>query len=204
MLVVKHYLNKCLIKGEKMEDRRVKYTKKVIKDTFIELLEQKPINKITVTELCTQCEINRATFYRYYLDVYDLMEKLKSEYVSELKEAISISKDDYTISGFTSEILEVILKNKELSRVLFSVKNGKDFLDDVLVIAHQKCFEKWNRYGKNVPQEQLGYVSTFISAGTIGILNEWIQNDFNESTTEIANLIENISHYGIAKIIYGK
>lgn len=110
-----------------MEDRRIRYTKKVIKHTFIGLLEQKPINKITVTELCTQCEINRATFYRYYDDVYDLMEKLKNQYVSELKEAISISKDDYTISGFTSEILEVIMKNKELSRILFSLKNGKDF-----------------------------------------------------------------------------
>jgi len=187
-----------------MEDRRIRYTKKVIKDTFIELLEQKSINKITVTELCSQCEINRATFYRYYDDVYDLMEKLKSQYVSELKEAISISKDDYTISGFTSEILEVILRNKELSRILFSLKNGKDFLNDVLDIAHQKCVEKWNRYGKNVPQEQVGYLSTFITAGTIGILNEWIQNDFKESSSEIANLIENISHYGIAKIIYGK
>jgi AcrR family transcriptional regulator len=190
--------------GVKMEDRRVRYTKKVIKDTFIELLEQKPINKITVTELCTQCEINRATFYRYYEDVYDLMEKLKSQYVFELKAAISISKDDYTISGFTSEILEVILMNKELSKILFSLKNGKDFLDDVLDIAHQKCVEKWNRYGKNVPQEQVGYLSTFITAGTIGILNEWIQHDFKESPSEIANLIENISHYGLAKIIYGE
>ena len=187
-----------------MEDRRIRYTKKVIKDTFITLLEQKPINKITVTELCSQCEINRATFYRYYDDVYDLMEKLKSQYVCELKEAISISKDDYTISGFTSEILEVILKNKELSRILFSLKNGKDFLNDVLEIAHRKCIDKWNRYGKNVPQEQVGYLSTFITAGTIGILNEWIQNDFKESSSEIANLIENISHYGIAKIIYGE
>ena len=190
--------------GVKMEDRRIRYTKKVIKDTFIELLEQKPINKITVTELCTKCEINRATFYRYYEDVYDLMEKLKSQYVCELKAAISISKDDYTISGFTSEILEVILKNKELSRILFSLKNGKDFLDDVLDIAHQKCIEKWNRYGKNVPQEQVGYLSTFITAGTIGILNDWIQNDYKESPSEIANLIENISHYGLAKTIYGK
>ena len=190
--------------GVKMEDRRIRYTKKIIKDTFIELLEQKSINKITVTELCTTCDINRATFYRYYEDVYDLMEKLKGQYVCELKAAISISKDDYTISGFTSEILEVILKNKELSRILFSLKNGKDFLDDVLDIAHQKCIEKWNRYGKNVPQEQVGYLSTFITAGTIGILNEWIQNDFKESSSEIANLIENISHYGIAKIIYGK
>ena len=187
-----------------MEDRRVRYTKKVIKETFMELLEKKPINKITVTELCSQCEINRATFYRYYDDVYDLMEKLKSQYVSELKEAISISKDDYTISGFTSEILEVILMNKELSRILFSLKSGKDFLNDVLDIAHQKCVDKWNRYGKNVPQEQVGYISTFITTGTIGILNEWIQNDFKESPLEIANLIESISHYGIAKIIYGE
>ncbi len=187
-----------------MEDRRIRYTKHVIKDTFMQLLEQKPINKITVTELCSQCEINRATFYRYYEDVYDLMEKLKGQYVSELKEAISISKDDYTISGFTSEILEVILRNKELSRILFSLKNGKDFLGDVLDIAHHKCVEKWNRYGKNVPQAQVGYISTFISAGTIGILNEWIQNDFKESPIEIANLIENISQYGISKIIYGE
>ena len=187
-----------------MEDRRIIYTKKVIKDSFIDLLEQKPINKITVTELCTHCEINRATFYRYYEDIYDLLEKLKGQYVLELKAAISVSKDDYTISGFTSEILEVILKNKELSRILFSLKNGKDFLDDVLDIAHQKCIEKWNRYGKNVPQSQVGYLSTFITAGTIGILNEWIQNDYKESPSEIANLIENISHYGLAKIIYGK
>ena len=186
-----------------MEDSRVRYTKKVIKESFIELLEQKPINKITVTELCLQCEINRATFYRYYEDIYDLMEKLKSQYVSELKAAISLSRDDYTISGFTSEILEVILRNKELSKILFSLKNGKDFLDDVLIIAHNKCIEKWSRCGKNVPHVQVGYLSTFISAGTIGILNDWIQSDFEQSPAEIANLIENISQYGISKIIYG-
>ena len=33
-------------------DRRIKYTKKVIKDTFLELLEEKDINKITVSEIC--------------------------------------------------------------------------------------------------------------------------------------------------------
>jgi len=185
-----------------MEDRRTRYTKIVIKEALIELLEQKPLNKITVTELCTKCEINRSTFYRYYLDVYDLWDKLKSQFVSELKAAISISKDDYTISGFTEEILEVILNNKELSRILFTLKNGKDFLDDVLEIAHMKCVEKWARTGKNLPEKQIAYLSTFISAGTIGVLDDWIQNNFKESPTEIAELIENISHFGISRIIY--
>ena len=52
-------------------DRRVKYTKMIIRETFINLLEKKNINKITVSEICKEADINRATFYRYYLDVYD-------------------------------------------------------------------------------------------------------------------------------------
>ena len=84
-----------------MEDNRVRYTKRIIKEKFLELLENKSINKITVTELCLNCEINRATFYRYYDDVHDLMNKLERKFAAELKEAITESKDDYTISGFT-------------------------------------------------------------------------------------------------------
>ena len=52
-------------------DRRIKYTKKIIKDCFFELLSEKDINKITVSELCNKADINRATFYRYYIDIYD-------------------------------------------------------------------------------------------------------------------------------------
>ena len=54
-------------------DRRTKYTKNIIKETFINLLEKKELNKITVSEICKIADINRSTFYRYYLDVYDLL-----------------------------------------------------------------------------------------------------------------------------------
>ena len=60
-------------------DRRVKYTKNIIKESFVELLRKKDINKITVSELCEKADINRATFYRYYIDVYDLLEKIGQE-----------------------------------------------------------------------------------------------------------------------------
>ena len=185
-----------------MEDNRVRYTKRIIKEKFLELLENKSINKITVTELCLNCEINRATFYRYYDDVHDLMNKLERKFAAELKEAITESKDDYTISGFTEEILEVILKNKDLSRILFSKRTGKEFLQDILVIAHNKCLDKWKQSEKDVPENQIQYLCTFISNGTIGILDDWIQKDFQEPPKEIADLIENISYFGLEKIIY--
>ena len=62
-----------MFKKEIIMDRRIKYTKKIIKETFINLLEKKDLNKITVSEICKIADINRSTFYRYYLDVYDLL-----------------------------------------------------------------------------------------------------------------------------------
>ena len=61
-------------------DRRIKYTKKTIKDTFISLLSEKDIKKITVSEICKLADINRATFNSYYLDVNDLLDKIQEEY----------------------------------------------------------------------------------------------------------------------------
>ena len=48
-------------------------TKKIIKDTFIEMLEKKNIQKIYVRELCEKADINRSTFYKYYESQYDLL-----------------------------------------------------------------------------------------------------------------------------------
>ena len=50
----------------KNNDARVRYTQKVLKDSLLQLLEKKPINKITVKEVCELAELNRATFYAHY------------------------------------------------------------------------------------------------------------------------------------------
>ena len=47
-------------------DKRIEYTQKTLKNTFLSLLEKKDITNITVSEICTEAGINRGTFYRYY------------------------------------------------------------------------------------------------------------------------------------------
>ena len=78
-------------------DRRTKYTKKIIKDTFIDLSSEKDINKVTVSEICKIADINRATFYRYYLDVYDLLDKMEEEFVDAVKNAYMINDSDNVV-----------------------------------------------------------------------------------------------------------
>ena len=59
-------------------------TKKLIQDSFIGLLEDKPLQKITVRDLCSAADINRATFYRYYVDLNELNDELADNLFQKL------------------------------------------------------------------------------------------------------------------------
>lgn len=65
-------------------NRRAQYTQQVIQETVLSLLESKPINAISVTEVCEQADVNRTTFYRYYTDIYDCVESIEKAFVTSL------------------------------------------------------------------------------------------------------------------------
>ena len=67
-------------------DARVRYTKKVIRDSLFEILNHKSINNVTVKEVCERAELNRATFYKHYRDCYDLINQLEEEQLEEFRE----------------------------------------------------------------------------------------------------------------------
>lgn len=51
-----------------------RFTRKAIIQTFREMLEKSPLDKITVTNIIERCGINRNTFYYYFRDIYDLLD----------------------------------------------------------------------------------------------------------------------------------
>lgn len=71
-----------------MEDKRVKKTKKYLKDALISLLDEEPFEQITVTQICNKSDISRITFYTHYADKYDLVEDI-------FQDMIQIGTDDY-------------------------------------------------------------------------------------------------------------
>ena len=59
-------------------------TQRVIRKTFMELLEERPLNEITVKLIVERCGINRKTFYNHYRDIPDLMEKILTDEVDAI------------------------------------------------------------------------------------------------------------------------
>ena len=67
----------------KKTDRRTRYTRQTIKDTFLEELKNKPFSKITVTEICKKADLNRGTFYLHYYDVDDVLNDIFEDFLSD-------------------------------------------------------------------------------------------------------------------------
>lgn len=185
-------------------DRRIKYTKKVIKETFLDLVSKKDIKKITVSEICNLADINRATFYRYYLDTYDLLDKIEEEFVNELKNASNNIEIDYSVSSFVEILLGVFLDNKKLVKILFDTKSTTHIMNDVLEIAYIKCKEKWEKDLPNLNDEDIEYAALFIFNGALGVINFWVKNDFDKDPKEISHIIEQLSYFGTKRFIYKK
>lgn len=186
-------------------DRRTKYTKKIIKDTLIKLLSEKDIKKVTVSEICKIADVNRATFYRYYLDVYDLLDKIEEDFINELKEPYL--KDPARVSSvgaFSKEILAVFIENKDLVRILFNTNNNIYFLNEVLEVAYDMCKAKWMSDIPDITESEINYAAIFIFNGALGIVNYWVKNDFDKDIEEVSHAIEQLGYFGTKNYIYKK
>lgn len=96
-------------------DRRVAYTRKAIKDAFLYLLESNTIEEITVKEICGVADINRATFYRNYADIYALYDAIEAELLE---------------SAFSDRKIENSFKN-----LLIMMKENKAFYKERCTIS---------------------------------------------------------------------
>ena len=74
-------------------DRRTLYTRQVVKDALLELLESNPYDKINVTMLCRQAEITRATFYLHYADLNEVLDEV-------IAEALDIAEHNGSVEDF--------------------------------------------------------------------------------------------------------
>ena len=66
---------------ENMEkvDKRIRRTKKILTEALIDILKEKNVEDITVSELAKRADVTRTTFYQYYRDPVDMLEQLQYE-----------------------------------------------------------------------------------------------------------------------------
>jgi AcrR family transcriptional regulator len=182
--------------AEKM-DRRVKYTKMVLKQSLLNLMRDKPIEKITVKDICEKADINRGTFYAHYKDPSNLLAQIENELFDEINSSVESSLNAESISGLLNEIFVSIRKNIDLCRVLFSDYGDKVFVRRIMNIARERSITEWKKVIPSTKDEQLERLYTFYASGCVAIVQDWFQNGMKESPQELSDFIEKISFHGL-------
>ena len=181
-------------------DRRVKYTRMVLKESLLELMKDRPIGKITVKDICEAADVNRGTFYTHYSDPFDLLHQIENELFEDIVASLESSLSIHNIPKLLAEIFAAIAKNSELCKVLFSDYGDKEFLHRVIYIAHDARIVQWRKLCPKATKEQLELLYTFYSSGSVAIIQRWVQNDMKEDPQELALFIEKISNNGLQSL----
>lgn len=124
-------------------DRRVRYTRMVLKQALLSLMLERPITRITVTEICERAEVNRATFYAHYADPYDLLARIENELFESIRRSIAGGLSSGSLRRILTDICSSIRENGALCRVIFSEYGDREFLERVLNIARVESMALW-------------------------------------------------------------
>ena len=174
----------------KKEDRRIRKTKKMLRESLFALLEKKNINSITVTELTKKADVNRSTFYLYYKDVLDMMDKIQDEIynvfnetvvnafdgendienVKYIKKFLDFCKDNVTVCRF---ITRNDCNNKLFSRIVKAVRN---------VVPDSEAYY-------DVNYDPRYYLTTFVLSGMMHVIIEWMNDGMKISSEDMAKFL---------------
>ena len=178
-------------------DRRVLYTKMFLRESLLALLREKPIAKITPTELCRHAKMNRNTFYAHYDSPEMLLESIEDELFEQIRYSIESSMKDGSISALLTDICQVICDHRDLCAVLFSEYGDKDFLWRIIDIAHDRTIEEWKAKGVGSDDEQIEMLYCFSINGSISVIQKWIQDGMEKSPEDIARFIKTSTYFGL-------
>lgn len=170
------------------ESRRTKMTKRLMKDALMELMVDKPLSAVSITELCGRADVNRSTFYSYYDDLLQLLKEIEDDIVDQLPESKPI--DDG--ADLDRQLLEDFVQFFGYVR-----KHGRDFLillqsGDVrfgerLIDTIMSRFRRTSCAEVDPMMSRWSYI--YCLNGTFGLLREWISHNYPMSDREFAELV---------------
>ena len=150
-------------------DARVRYTQRVIKESFLMLLRNKPVNKITVKEVCELAELNRATFYAHYSDCFALKESIEQELLDAFGQSL-LYLDGFDVSVLIEAIYKMVETYEKACRVLIFGGASPSLIGRMIELAKASSIEVWKKQLHHATDAEIEMLYTHLSNGLMNVV----------------------------------
>ena len=181
-------------------DRRARRTRAAISEAFIKLLNKKEISKITVREITELADINRATFYLHYTDIYQVLEEIENELASaffdlaDKYDTKDLIRDPYPILKAVGDGIE---GRPLFAKFILNTATSSNYFMKIKTELKRRIIAIYD----TEMASELYYALTFTIAGTLDSYEEWFENN---KPIPLETLCKNMSKFiagGVKSII---
>ena len=171
-------------------DKRSQRTREALKKTLAQMMIKQNINDITIKNLVVLANINRSTFYLHYTDIFDLLQEMENDIISQIQKVL----DSYPS-------LSRAQTNRDSLKALMGYHGDAFFIQRMEDVIESKVRKQINLiycFNNSIAPE---YVYSFLRSGCIGMLKTWIFSDCVTPPEEMAVFVYNTVHDIITRLI---
>lgn len=176
-------------------------TEAAIIDALVKVGREKPLSQITVTDLIKVTGISRGTFYLHYLDKDDLIERLKSQFMTKLKETLDQEMaDTMNLQELATgkpypvifDILSLVAKKRPLLTFLLGPNGDASFYRTVVnelqtaILRELRVVKGTATFCREIPE---AYAINLVTNTIVSTIMVWLTNDDNLTSDELAHVI---------------
>lgn len=183
-------------------DRRVRKTKKQLKQALTKLLMEKELKDVSVLELTELADVNRGTFYLHYEDIYDLYDKVENEIINEFNTIIKkhlIQNPNGIPFPLVLNALEFLAENADICMAILRT-NGTAFLSKLIEMNKPEDAKGWQALFGKENEGLYEYCYSYITSGCVGLLRSWFMGGMMEPPAKMAALAEKLMTNSIGPV----
>lgn len=194
--------------SEPRTDPRILRTRRLLRDAFVELLEEMDVEKISVNRLAERATINRVTFYLHYRDIPDMMEKMADDMIEDLTSILQApnelrSLDPEVEWPIMVNLLEHIAQHARFYKVILATKRTTVFTERLLGLLTTLITDRFERSGGDSKLAELGIkrdIAIWYGASAlIGTIVSWLRSDMPYTPLFLAKQFALLRRYHLMK-----
>ncbi|MGA9289210.1 MAG: TetR/AcrR family transcriptional regulator C-terminal domain-containing protein [Anaerobacillus sp.] len=171
---------------KKQIDPRIIRTRQLLKDAFVELLQEMDLEKLSVNRLTEKATINRVTFYLHYKDISDMLDKMADDMILEISTVLGEPEanqkpNDEENRRMLEKFLEHIARNGKFYKTVLATRRIPIFKERLSTFFTEWLVSRIESRGNDSFVQQAGIQQEIFiwydAAAVLGTIEAWLRND---------------------------
>lgn len=179
----------------KHTDTRVQYTKMILRNSLLKLLQDMPIGKVTVKQLCETAGLNRGTFYLHYDSPADLLNDIQHQFLKENQEIFEKYWNNERNVNIMAELFSCIAQNRDICKIIMGSNGNPHFVQNLKNMIREGLLDEWQKEFPAYNRQNLDFLFDFVFSGSMSLILDWIEDDKGIPAAEFTNRLERLGHH---------